>query len=197
MEISYYNNGRKVKIDAKNIFFTADFHHSHCKILKYAERPFKDVEEMNEALLRNYNSIVSKDDTVFFLGDIAFGLDNAVKCLNSMNGTVHFILGNHDKEYEASIRDANNVASVNNLLDIEIDGQPITLCHYALRVWHKSHFDSYMLYAHSHNRLEPEGKQLDVGVDAHNFKPVDYGHIKFLMKMRPHNFNYISEDKRR
>ena len=55
------------------IFFTADTHWGHRNIIRYCQRPFADVDEMNEALITNWNSTVGKDDIVFHLGDFAMG----------------------------------------------------------------------------------------------------------------------------
>ena len=183
--------------DYSNIWFTADFHIGHTNIIKYANRPCKNVEEMNETILGNFCASVKDRDLVFFLGDIAFGEDLAKHVLTRMlqKTEVHFILGNHDKKYIKSIELL--AGSVNNLLDIEIDDQPITLCHYAMRIWNKSHFDSWQLFGHSHGRLPPLGKQWDVGIDNNLFLPISFESLKNLMKHQPHNENYLPEDKRR
>jgi calcineurin-like phosphoesterase family protein len=182
--------------DYKNIWLSADYHIGHANIIKYADRPFAEVEEMDETIMENYDNLVQKGDIVFFLGDIAFGEDLAKRILSIMiqKADVHFIIGNHDKKYMKSIDQL--ASSVNTLLDIEIDGQPITLCHYAMRTWHKSHFDALQLHAHSHGSLPPIGKQWDVGVDNNEFKPVSYESLKRIMKSRPHNDNYIDPEKR-
>ncbi len=73
--------------------------------------------------------------------------------------------------------------------------QPITLCHYAMRVWHKSHFNSWQLYGHSHGKLNPIGKQYDVGADSNNLSPVSFEMLKSIMKKKDNNFNYIPEEK--
>ena len=65
-----------------------------------------------------------------------------------------------------------------------------------MRVWHKSHFNSWQLYGHSHGSLEPIGKQLDVGVDTNRFKPISFDQIKNLMNSKPNNFNYIQLERR-
>ena len=184
-----------MKLDSskQGIWFTADFHAFHENIIRYTDRPFKDATEMNFTILDNYNSIISDKDIVFFLGDIAFGEDKAAWTLKAMKGHIHFIIGNHDRKYIETIKPL--VESINDLLDIEIDGQPITLCHYAMRVWHKSHFDSWMLYGHSHGTLPPVGKQWDVGVDNNNFYPVSEVKLFELMKTQPDNFNFIRKDK--
>ncbi len=65
------------------------------------------------------------------------------------NIEIHFIIGNHDSSN--IIRIANeNCASVSHMKDIKNEGQSLTLCHYAMRVWNKSHFNAWQLYGHSH-----------------------------------------------
>jgi len=63
-----------------------------------------------------------------------------------------------------------------------------------LRVWEKSHFNSWQLYGHSHGNLDDIGKQYDVGVDANNFLPVSFANLKELMEAKKDNFNYILPD---
>ena len=150
---------------------------------------------MNETILQNYNMAVQENDIVFYLGDIAFGEEHAKSFLDRMKGHIHFIVGNHDEKYLETIK--NRAETVSDLIDTEIFGQPITMSHYAMRVWHKSHFDSWNLVGHSHGRLQPNGKQYDVGVDNNNFSPVSFDTIRRVMQSRPHNENYLPEEKRR
>ena len=57
------------------IYFTSDWHLGHANIIKYCERPFKSVSDMDRILIQNYNEIVDQDDTVYFLGDFCFHKD--------------------------------------------------------------------------------------------------------------------------
>ena len=54
-------------------WFISDTHFSHTNIIKYAGRPFANVQEMDQALIDNWNSCVGVDDQVFFLGDLGLG----------------------------------------------------------------------------------------------------------------------------
>src|SRR6266481_765108 len=82
----------------KSIFFSSDWHLGHENVLKYDQRPFKDLNHMHEVLVNNYNSIVSDDDICYFLGDIGFfGKEVVRKIISRLNGTKVCILGNHDK----------------------------------------------------------------------------------------------------
>ena len=82
--------------DGKNIYFTSDTHFGHANILNFCKRPFKDVDEMNEELIKRWNEVISKEDTVFHLGDFAFGgAEIWNKTLPRLNGHIVLILGNH------------------------------------------------------------------------------------------------------
>ena len=61
--------------------------------------------------------------------------------------------------------------------------QRIVLCHYALRVWDKSHYGTWALYGHSHGTLpdNPHARAIDVGVDCHDFAPVSYERVREIM----------------
>ena len=79
-------------------FFIADTHFSHDNILGYCNRPFKDVDEMNQTLIKNWTSVVGKDDIVYHLGDFAFKNSRIPDLVDQLNGTIYLIKGNHDSE---------------------------------------------------------------------------------------------------
>ena len=169
-----------------NVFFTADPHFFHSNIIKYCNRPFKTVEEMNEKIISNYNNIVKDSDTVYFLGDIIFlkNINQIQIFLKRLKGKKILIYGSHDKilrEYHNHI--AHIFDQQHELLDTIINGQKITMCHYPMTSWHCSHYGSWQLFGHHHNRLpeDPNKLQCDVGVDAWNFTPVSFDQIKAKM----------------
>lgn len=83
------------------IFFTADEHYYHRNIIRYCNRPFKDLNEMHKTFIELHNEVVSPSDTVFHVGDFAMVGKNQhemiTAILKKLNGTHHLILGNHDK----------------------------------------------------------------------------------------------------
>ena len=84
-------------MDNSRIFLISDLHLNHRNIIKYTERPFSSVEEMNNALINNLNSIVTNNDRVFMLGDFCLaGKDKIIECGRALNGRKTLILGNHD-----------------------------------------------------------------------------------------------------
>lgn len=90
---------KKYKFDPEHTFFTSDTHFGHANIIRFCKRPFENVEEMNEVLIENWNKVVSDDDTVFHLGDFAFGGSNVWKeIIPRLKGHINLIIGNHDRK---------------------------------------------------------------------------------------------------
>lgn len=80
------------------IYFISDLHLSHNNIIKYCNRPYENVEDMNNDIIKRWNSVVSKNDTVWVLGDIGLGKkENIKKLLLQLNGHKKLIMGNHDR----------------------------------------------------------------------------------------------------
>ena len=173
-----------------SIYITADPHFQHANIIKYCNRPFDNVDEMNETMITNWNSRVKPTDTIYIVGDLGFGDLNNI--LRRLNGIKILILGSHDK---SALQCPQYFAKISPLMEINVEGQAIILCHYSMRVWSKSHYNSWHLYGHSHGKLAGAGKSFDVGVDSHNFFPWSFDEIKSRMKELPDNFNLV-KDKR-
>lgn len=81
----------------KPTFFTSDWHIGHEKVLEYDSRPFKDLHDMNETLIKRYNSTVPTSGICYFLGDMGNKTEDMRKVFTRLNGTKVLIIGNHDK----------------------------------------------------------------------------------------------------
>jgi len=155
-----------------NYFFTADEHYGHKNIIKYCNRPFADVNKMDEFIISNHNEVVKDSDLVIHAGD--FTLTNkhiAGEYIKRLNGKHIFVKGSHDKW-------SQNLPWIYN---ITIEKQLIIVCHYAMRRWPRSHYGAWHVYGHSHGKLLPYGLSWDVGVDNNNFCPVSYDQLKEIM----------------
>lgn len=88
-----------------NIYLTSDLHLNHANIIKYCNRPFANVEEMNESLISKWNKTIKKDDIVLFLGDLALtkGKKDTDYWLSQLNGVILFFKGNHDKKSKTKV----------------------------------------------------------------------------------------------
>lgn len=161
----------------RNIWFTADTHFGHKGIIEFCNRPYSSVEDMDEDLIKKWNEIVDVTDFVYHLGDFAW-CKIGEYCAR-LNGFIHLVRGSHDKQIGNA---CSHFTSVQDLLDIKIEDQRITLCHYAMRTWNASHSNSWQLFGHSHGRLISMDKQIDVGVDTHYFYPYSWEEIKTIMR---------------
>lgn len=121
---------KKIKYSPDHTFFTSDTHFGHANIIRFCNRPFQNVEEMNEVLIENWNKVVSKDDTVFHLGDFAFGGSSVWNSIiPRLNGHINLIIGNHDRK---NLRQGYMLYfdMVVPQLQIEIEDNSIYLIHY-------------------------------------------------------------------
>jgi len=183
-------NVHKVR-DYSNVFFTADTHFGHDNIIKYCNRPFADGEVMDRELIRAWNEVVPPDGVVYHLGDFAYR--NAVdlkEYREQLNGYIHLILGNHDKEIRNKAENRAVFESVSDMLvvnvrDPEVDGKEtcLVLGHYPYLSWFKAYFGSWNLFGHVHGTLQGKHSpnQLDVGVDVHNYAPISYNDVKTII----------------
>ncbi len=167
-----------------SIFFSADHHFNHVNIIKYCNRPFENVSEMDSEMIKRWNSIVTSKDEVYYLGDLTLGnYGTARSYLNKLNGRIKFIEGNHDKNWFHAIDSQFKLPPIK---EIKISKETIVLCHYPLASWPMSHYGSLHLHGHVHGTIgrsnnssdtnfppnQKAGLRIDVGVDCWNFYPV-------------------------
>lgn len=184
----------RIKLDHQNVWFTSDCHFCHANVIKYDNRPFNDVEEMNEKLILNWNSVVGEKDVVFYLGDLSFdrGGGNTERIVNELNGKIHYILGNHDDERD--IRKLNRFETISDYVNLSINDldnprkkQGIMMMHYPILSWDKAHHGDWHLHGHCHQSLVTQNpeyykrKVLDMGCNGWDYRPVSYNEIKAIM----------------
>ncbi|HLX53415.1 MAG TPA: metallophosphoesterase family protein [Aquella sp.] len=178
----------------RNLYLVSDTHFSHkfCSNI----RGFATTEEMNQTLIKNWNTKVSPADLVFHLGDFCFGNFNEWERIRKqLNGQIILIKGNHDKLQDTKIQPLfksihSSYLEIKVLDKDALNGkyQPITLSHYAMRTWNKQHYFSYSLYGHSHGNLpdDPNALSMDVGLDAVTPKyfPISYNQVKEILSKK-------------
>ncbi len=181
------------RLDGRNVFFTSDTHFCHTNIIEFCNRPFKNMEDMNETLIANWNKAVGPDDIVFHLGDFCLGDSGKWnRILDRLNGKIHLILGNHDlRNFRKSY--ADRFESVAMQMNIEVDNQKICLNHYPFLCYDGSYDGVWQLFGHVHTNRNNTGNdatrlkmlfptQYDVGVDNNNFKPVSFAQVKEIIE---------------
>ncbi len=141
------------------------------------KRPFGSVAEMDEVLVTRWNEIVAPADEVWHLGDFAVRAktERVAELLGRLHGRKHLITGNNDGP---ATLEAPGWRSIGPYADIEVDGVRLILCHYAFRTWDAMYKGAYNLHGHSHGLLAPMARQVDVGVDVWDFRPIDVAQIR-------------------
>lgn len=175
-----------LRISNKNVYFTSDTHFFHKNIIKYCDRPFESVEDMNEQIISQWNNIVKPNDIVFHLGDVCFGgkqkwLDTIGKC----NGDKYLIRGNHDmKNPPEEIFDGIYDQGI-----IMVDDQMIFMHHFPFLTWPEQAHGCWQLFGHIHSKNGEsvwkgslKAGQYDVGMDNNNYKPVSFKELKEIMQ---------------
>jgi len=159
------------------IWLTGDQHFWHTNVIKYCNRPFSSVDEMDEALIDAWNKYVKHDDTVYHLGDFTLGNRLiAEKYFRRLNGNIGVLEypWHHDKrwldnEYFSAggniVHIEAPIVVLEGVEQIEGRGVPAILCHYAFEVWDRKHYGSLHFHAHSHGMLPKIQNRLDVSVD--------------------------------
>lgn len=187
---------KPIKLDSskQEIFFTSDLHFGHQNIIKFCNRPWETTEEMDEALIKNWNSVVKEDDMVFDLGDFAFAPNWRWKeLLNRLNGHHYLILGNHDITRWPGDKVMELFDGVYSQLHLKIDGNQVYLNHYPFLCYAGTYRNpevaTIQLFGHVHSNSSSVGKdcyrlnnlfpyQYDVGVDNNNYTPVSWNVIQ-------------------
>ena len=178
--------------DAEKMFFTSDTHFCHSNIIKYCKRPFANIAENDEEIIRRWNEKVPEDGIVFHLGDVAFGDPERVdNILERLNGTIYLVIGNHDWR-----RVVNNhkwrFEMMTQQINMKIGKRHIILNHYPMLAFSgawRGEDATYQLFGHVHTSpYTDEGldqqrmkylftSQYDVGVDNNNFTPVSWKEV--------------------
>ncbi|MGD9901731.1 MAG: metallophosphoesterase [Spirochaetales bacterium] len=164
------------------IYYISDLHFGHFNIIKFCNRPFKNLEEMNETLIKNWNEKVNNNDTVYIVGDLFFrNAENPELILNRLKGKKHLIVGNHDSSWIKKVDLNKYFESINNMLVFSNGKCKITLCHYPMM----SFDGEYQVYGHIHNNkndtywqlLKTMKNSLNASIEINNYEPVTFDEL--------------------
>ena len=181
-----------------NVFFTSDLHIGHENAIKFDDRPFNSVEEMDEELISRWNKKVDPGDLVYVLGDLIWKTRNgaAADILHSLNGQKILIKGNHDR-FLHNAKAKKELAGIKDYDDITVklkDGttRRCILSHYFMPFYNGHFYGAIHLHGHSHvtaeakseieiarelNRLGFTNEIYNVGCMYYNYEPVTLDEI--------------------
>ena len=162
-------------------YYIADVHFGHKNCMEYDNRPFKTVEEMDEVIITNWNSVVRDNDDVYIIGDFCYrSAKSPLWYLKRLKGRKHLIIGNHDNHLlndEVAIKEFASVDKMTYLKDGEYT---ITLCHFPMAEWNKYHSGAWHIYGHIHAHtegcyqfLKNEDRALNAGCMINYYTPVN------------------------
>lgn len=167
-------------------FFIADTHFGHGEIIAYENRPFSSVEEMDREMIYRWNSVVSREDTIYMVGDFSFyditdDYNKTAQICNELNGHKILIKGNHDIQSEEYYRNCGFDAAYDYPIIIE-------------GFWILSHEPVYInynmpyanIYGHVHGNemyKDYSSRSFCACVERINYTPIEWNDIKKLMKI--------------
>ena len=179
--------------EPEKLYFTSDPHYGHANIMKFCNRPFKDVSHMNQSLIENWNSVIKEDDICFILGDFTMhGKQSWENLLDNLLGNKILIVGNHDKSncisYDKFVAVYEGFVNI-SVLD-EGKEQLITLCHYPMLSWSQSHRGAWQLFGHWHNKKINAPTDSGENILEANREVSDYVKEEFLYMERTRPTQY-------
>lgn len=193
----------------RNIFFASDQHFDHLNIIKFCDRPFKNVDEMNKKLIENWNKQVRERDHVYILGDFVWNTTSKKdyrELIKELNGNIHLVIGNHD---QITTHQAIGLgfASACYEMKLKIAGEYVKLSHYPYRYkfWKQvkiriNNFlkgrktvikhalkrpkdeGGWLICGHTHSKIKIQDKMINVCIDAWDYKLVPMEKIANMIR---------------
>ena len=182
------------------IFFISDTHFYHNNVIRLSERPFKDMDEMHNVIIKNWNETIKKTDEIYILGDFSFkGSATEVNDLvKKLHGKKYLIRGNHDRYIDDPDFDHSNFEWIRYYHTFKEHNQRFVLFHYPILEWQGIHHGAIHLYGHVHNNethLEAEvdfekilgTRAVNVSAEVLNYRPISIYEVLELVRTREEN----------
>lgn len=167
-------------------YYIADTHFGHENVIRFDERPFSSVDEMDRYLIDAWNSRVQKEDEVYIVGDFVYRASHSIEYYaKQLKGQKYLILGNHDKLQPSDEKYFVGIDKMKHISDVYkgINHQ-ICLCHFPLAEWNGYYKGHYHIYAHIHNHtndtyqiMKNRNHALNAGCMINNYMPVTFSEL--------------------
>lgn len=158
-------------------YYISDLHLGHANIIRLSNRPYSNIEEMDEDLINKWNCTVTQNDDVYILGDLIYKSSDPEKYLKRLNGKLHLIKGNHDT-FLKNPTCRKYFESIDVYKEIDDNGKRVILFHYPIVEWNGFFRNSVHLYGHIHNNINATNDIMskipncyNVGADLLGFTP--------------------------
>ncbi len=165
--------------------YISDLHFGHANVIKFDQRTFTDVDEMDRCMIELWNSRVSSDDDVFIVGDFCHRAGKAPDWyLRQLKGHKHLIVGNHDKVTIDCENAAKYIESVDKMLFVPDEDKHICLCHFPIAEWNKSRHGAWHIYGHIHGDvgdvyqfMQERERTLNAAACINNYTPASFNEL--------------------
>lgn len=163
-------------------WYIADMHLGHTNVLRFDNRPFENIEVMNDVLVENWNHKVVENDDIWIVGDFCYRSGNDPSYfLRQLKGKKHLIVGNHDRATLNSKNALKHFVSIERIDYVKDSNKDVVMCHYPIAEWHGSRHGAIHIYGHIHSRVEDETfkymsqieNALNAGCMINNYEPVN------------------------
>ena len=162
------------------IYYTSDLHFGHYNVLRFDNRPFSTIEEMDNKLIELWNKRVTNEDTVYIVGDLCYRNKNGADWyLKQLNGHKILITGNHDSYTLKNQEAMKYIDKTYQILSISDKDRRVVMCHYPMTEWEGFYRNAYHVYGHIHNNknmafeiMKQFDRALNAGCMINNYMPV-------------------------
>lgn len=169
--------------DPGNVWVWSDLHFGHKNIIRFSDRPFANLEDMENQLVANFNECVGENDTSIWVGDVAFQADSiSNELLNKCNGYKILVIGNHDFNHKK----LRKLDFDETHLVYFVDGQyPLGFTHFPIY-----HMLEGVINIHGHQHVGPQhwsdrsDQHINVNCEFHGYKPVTLKQLQSWARMR-------------
>ena len=129
-------------------YYISDLHIGHKNIIRFDQRPFFNLEDMKQTIIKNWNSVVTSGDDVYILGDMFWNNDDIAEVLPQLKGNLYLVKGNHDR---INTEMSKCFVWVKDYAEIKDNGRNVVLCHYPIAHWRNADYGTIHLYGHIHS----------------------------------------------
>ena len=162
------------------VFFVSDTHFFHKNIIKYCDRPFSDVDEMNQFMIDRWNEAVGPDDIVIHVGDVFMGRYKSFQesgLIEGLNGRKILIEGNRDRS--AKRMKLLGFDEVHKSVSLELPNGKVALLKHIPQ--EDTEGCDYQFHGHTHSRLKIVDRHVNFTVEAWDYKPISLSDVMKIL----------------
>lgn len=165
--------------------YTSDLHFGHQNVIKFDHRPFADAEEMDDCIMKCWNTKVQPDDTVYIVGDVCYRSSKGAEWyLRQLSGHKILIIGNHDGSLLENKEALRCFEGIEKMMHVKDGGNHICLCHFPIVEWNGYFKGTWHIYGHIHNRknetyeiMRTRERALNAGCMINHYAPASFDEL--------------------